>query len=107
MTNPITAAVGERGVNDAQDVGIVQHLLNLVRKQTGQRPLLVVDGKVGPKTIGAVKEFQQKYCKAEKSGRMEPGGETITTLNRVALPEARLNDGYAFLLPSGGSGNIA
>lgn len=109
MTNRILASVGQNGVNRKQDVGIVQYLLNRAGARTGERPPLAVDGIAGPKTLAAIRKFQQKYLK-KSDGRVDPGGETIAMLNRVAPPEPRLNDGISYLTPGrrgGGSTNVA
>ena len=101
MTNRIRASVGQGGVNDPQDVGIVQHLLNVVGQRTGER-LLDVDGLVGPLTNAAIRKFQSKHCRVA-DGRVDPGQETIAALNRLA-PQSAVNDGVSFLTRKGGSG---
>lgn len=100
MTNRISQSVGEGGINNRQDVGIVQHLLNRVGKRTGERPL-DVDGVVGPKTLAAIRAFQARYCAQVKviDGRIDPGSETIAMLNRLAFIAPK-NDGVSFLTPN-------
>ena len=93
------ASVGVNSVNRPQDVGIVQHLLNLSSSKRGvPKQPLIVDGIVGPKTLAAIREFQTKFCKLV-DGKLFPGGETIKRLNEVGGPIRPLNDGVAFLVP--------
>ena len=96
--NTIKFSVGRDGHNNRQDVGVVQTLLNAVRRRTGGR-LLAIDGLAGPKTIAAIEAFQQENCSVV-DGRVDPGRETIMRLNH-AVPQRRANNGYAYL-PSGG-----
>jgi peptidoglycan hydrolase-like protein with peptidoglycan-binding domain len=104
MAEAIMSSVGVNCVNRAQDVGIVQHLLNLSRtKRRVPQQALVVDGIFGPKTLAAVREFQTKFCKLV-DGKIFPGGETITRLNEMGGPIRPLNDGVAFLVPKDSSG---
>jgi peptidoglycan hydrolase-like protein with peptidoglycan-binding domain len=101
MAETIMSSVGVACVNRAQDVGIVQHLLNRSGSKRGvPKQSLVVDGKVGPKTLAAIREFQTKFCKLV-DGKVFPGNETITRLNEVGGPTTPLNDGIAFLVPKG------
>jgi peptidoglycan hydrolase-like protein with peptidoglycan-binding domain len=99
MMNHIKFSVGEGGANDRQDVGIVQHLLNVVRKRDGDEPL-AVDGIVGPKTLAAIRDFQEKNC-AVIDGRVDPGQETLRLLNELA-PQVPANDGVSFLTRGSG-----
>jgi peptidoglycan hydrolase-like protein with peptidoglycan-binding domain len=103
----ISSSVGVNGVNRKQDVGVVQHLLNLSGSKRGvpKQPLLV-DGMAGPKTFAAIREFQTTFCKLV-DGKLMPGGETITRLNEIAGPITAANDGFAFLIPSDPNTNIA
>ena len=101
MPETIMSSVGVDGVNRPQDVGIVQHLLNLsgAKRDIPKQPL-EVDGIVGPKTLAAIREFQKKFCKVV-DGKISPGGETLRALNQVGGPISRANDGIAFLVPGG------
>jgi peptidoglycan hydrolase-like protein with peptidoglycan-binding domain len=74
----LTGSVGQGGNNRAQDVRIVQRLLNdsLAKER---RILLKVDGIVGPKTIAAITAFQ-KGNTSVADGRIDPLGPTITQL---------------------------
>ena len=98
--NHIKFPVGQGGANDPQDVGIVQHLLNVVRKRDGDEPL-AVDGIAGPKTIAAIRKVQQKNGK-QVDGRVDPGAETIQLLNQLA-PQLPANDGVSWLTTKGGN----
>ena len=73
----ISASVGQGGVNSFQDVKIVQTLLNQAgTRMPGFQPL-TVDGRIGPKTIGAIKKFQQSTVGfAMPDGRVDPNGRT-------------------------------
>jgi peptidoglycan hydrolase-like protein with peptidoglycan-binding domain len=98
--NRIKSSVGEGGRNDRQDVGTVQYLLNVVRRRYRAEPL-AVDGIVGPKTLAAIREFQQGYSLVV-DGRVDPGKATITLLTQLA-PQRKANTGVAYLThrPSG------
>lgn len=82
MATSLTGSVGKNGVNRDADVRTVQTLLN----QNGQkfnlsRPL-VVDGRVGPLTIGAIESFQAKVVGMRlPDGRVDPGGKTLAALH--------------------------
>jgi peptidoglycan hydrolase-like protein with peptidoglycan-binding domain len=106
MQNPITASVGERGVNRAQDVGIVQFLLNRANAKRGiPKTQIDVDGIVGPQTLSALKEFQTKFCKTV-DGVVNPNSETLKMLHQIAGDIPRANDGVAFLKPEMGPTRI-
>lgn len=78
----IKQSVGEGGKNDLADVMLVQKLLNAKYKLgVGE------DGKIGPKTVAAIKQFQLKVVKIEKpDGRIDPGGKSWKTLSAGAAP---------------------
>jgi lysozyme family protein len=80
----ISAAVGQGGRNKPADVEAVQAKLNSVGNYG-----LKVDGKIGPKTIGAIKDFQKKNGMSSPDGRIDPKGFTERTLNgeKVAPPQ--------------------
>lgn len=75
----LQCSVGPGGQNSPVEVKIVQHLLNdwLSRNAV---PMLKVDGRVGPKTIGAISEFQKRNRLAIVDGRVNPNGPTIKKL---------------------------
>jgi peptidoglycan hydrolase-like protein with peptidoglycan-binding domain len=97
MFNQIRRSVGAGGVNNPQDVGIVQHLLNLSHALRGvPTERLQVNGIAGPETLAAISEFQSKFCTAV-DGRIDPHRETIMQLNRKAGPSLSLNTGEEYL----------
>lgn len=71
----ISASVGQGGKNKSEDVQAVQGALNKKNKAG-----LNVDGKCGPKTIGAIKAFQQAMGKFKPDGLIEPGRATARAL---------------------------
>jgi peptidoglycan hydrolase-like protein with peptidoglycan-binding domain len=75
---PISNSVGEGGANKVDDVVRVQSLLNQFRSQNGRTPISV-DGKVGPETIGAIRDFQQATTSVV-DGRVDPDGPAIKKL---------------------------
>ncbi len=76
----ISSSVGKGGVNGAEDVRTVQARLNELMPPGRAR--LAVDGKCGPLTIGAIREFQQVACGMRwPDGRADPGGKTIGALS--------------------------
>jgi peptidoglycan hydrolase-like protein with peptidoglycan-binding domain len=85
MGKSITASVGHHGVNLSNDVVTVQFLLNCVPiEEGGPTEELVIDGLVGPFTVGAINRFQQAHLPFV-DGRVDPeklGGKTIVELNR-------------------------
>jgi peptidoglycan hydrolase-like protein with peptidoglycan-binding domain len=92
----IKKSVGEGADNQPQDVLLVQYLLNLTSERQGvpKKPV-PADGKMTKETIAAIKEYQTKF-KLEVDGLLEPGGETITSLNKTT-PTFAANDGKAYL----------
>lgn len=86
MDRQITASVGAGGVNRQQDVRTVQELLNKVFPGWGgPEEKLAVDGLVGPKTIGAIRRFQQAQLGTifTPDGRVDPGHRTLHRLNHI------------------------
>ena len=92
----IKKSVGEGGVNQPEDVAIVQTLLNLTydRQKVPKKPV-PVDGEISKEMIAAIREYQAKFCK-ETDGLVEPGNETITKLNETT-PVYALFDGKRYL----------
>jgi hypothetical protein len=78
-TNAISDSVGKGGSNKADDVKLVQHLLNS-KNNAG----LVVDSDCGKKTIAAIEAYQQKTF-GWKDGLISSGGKTWTALNGGAV----------------------
>ena len=99
MINTIQFSVGEGGRNRSQDVGVVQHLLNLTHNARGTpKKSIDVDGIAGPITIAAIREYQKRFCKVV-DGRVDPNHETISRLNQTfSFPRA--NDGISYLKPN-------
>lgn len=78
----IMRSVGRNGINAPQDVMVVQRLLNQNAHKFSLMPQLAVDGKIGPKTIGAIERYQKMVLRFNNiDGRVDPGGKTITSLN--------------------------
>jgi uncharacterized protein (TIGR02594 family) len=77
----LSGSVGRGGVNRPQDVKAVQELINKhIGRLTPWRPL-VVDGRIGPLTIGAIEEFQRRIVHLSRpDGRVDPGGQTLRAL---------------------------
>jgi hypothetical protein len=79
MAISIRGSVGRGGTNRFEDVRIVQELLN--KHIRPPMPLLVVDGMVGPKTVGAIETFQRRVLSMpHPDGRVDPGGPTLAAL---------------------------
>ncbi len=80
----IVGSVGRGGTNRAADVKLVQKLLN-AQKIPGVTLPLVVDGKIGSKTIARIEAFQGKIVKlARPDGRVDPNGKTFKMLSSTA-----------------------
>ena len=79
----IMRTVGESGVNDRADVMTVQRLLNA--RSPGQVPL-AVDGVAGPKTLAAIRAFQQRAGFVRPDGMIAPGQRTWTALSATTAP---------------------
>lgn len=78
---PIGRSVGQGGVNRAEDVRLVQQLLNNWRGKNFL-PSIAVDGFIGPQTIGAIRVFQQRVT-GIVDGRVDPNGPAIRALEEV------------------------
>lgn len=80
----IQSSVGFGGTNRNDDVLAVQRLLNKVRAKIG-KPLVPLDedGWIGPKTVAAIREFQQSQL-GFNDGRVDPFQKTINKLNELA-----------------------
>ncbi len=96
--NVIKASVGEGGKNDAADVTIVQKLLNSKYKLGVSE-----DGKIGPKTIAAIKQFQEKVVKlSSPDGRIDPGGKSWQALSAGAAPGKETPPAPVVVTPTNG-----
>lgn len=76
----IMGSVGIQGMNAANDVRIVQQLLN------NNRPVplrqIAVDGRIGPETTDAILEFQRRVLhQSRPDGKVDPHGQTLAALN--------------------------
>jgi hypothetical protein len=79
----IKGSVGFGGQNNREDVNLVQRALNEVPlAQGGPSAPLGVDGLVGPKTIGAVRAFQQRNT-GMADGRIDPGFGTEKAIAQI------------------------
>lgn len=76
-------SVGQDGTNDPADVQAVQIMLTDWRLNNG-RSAIGMDGIIGPETIGAIQDFQQAVT-GIADGRVDPGGQAITALERAHL----------------------
>ncbi|WP_167884648.1 S8 family serine peptidase [Cupriavidus oxalaticus] len=79
----IKHAVGIRGENLPRDVYLIQILLNVYRYRN-QMKEIAEDGKVGPETISAIREFQRTTKWVD--GRVDPRGRTFRALEDFARP---------------------
>lgn len=81
----ISASVGRAGANRARDVELVQRLLRRHLIASGGAPLLM-DGLVGPATIGAIEQFQRMGSgDSMVPGILKPGSADVARLvSRVA-----------------------
>jgi len=113
----IRGSVGNGGVNFRDDVQTVQTLLNRHAPSVNGLNRLVVDGLVGPKTIGAIQVFQKAVVKmAFADGRVDVGKGTWQALVKASNGpgdpggnpgiDPGLNPG-GNPIPDGGGGNIA
>ena len=80
----LTGSVGYGGENDRDDVRCIQSLLNLYNAPSPIMPALSVDGLIGPKTVAAIKTFQQRHL-GFSDQRIDPGKRTIRALVRGVL----------------------
>jgi len=76
----IGASVGKSGVNRSIDVKLIQSVLNFIPAPSGGPTVpLVIDGLVGPKTIGAITRFQNTQF-GQADGRVDPNQKTLARL---------------------------
>ncbi|MEQ7125398.1 peptidoglycan-binding protein [Actinopolymorpha sp. B11F2] len=74
QTTTIHASVGAGGTNEADDVRVVQDLLNRAADAS-----LDVDGDCGPKTKAAIADYQKSFLR-RPDGRVDPDGQTLRRL---------------------------
>ncbi|MDM0113018.1 peptidoglycan-binding domain-containing protein [Variovorax sp. J22R133] len=80
MARNILASVGLGGANRNDDVVTIQSMLNCVPTGNGGPiPALDTDGKCGPKTVGAIRNFQNRQFNSA-DGRVDVGQRTIERL---------------------------
>lgn len=97
MTEPqINGSVGSGGENRADDVRVVQDLLN---RAAGAG--LDVDGDCGPRTVGAISDYQKGFT-SRPDGRVDPEGLTLRKL-RAAVADGRSPTGQPERAPSQGA----
>ena len=97
--NKIIASVGRNGTNRSADVVLIQKLLN-TQKIPGEVTPLIVDGKVGNKTISRIEVFQKNILKVVRpDGRVDPNGRTFKKLGSNATrPGAKAANTFSFSL---------
>jgi peptidoglycan hydrolase-like protein with peptidoglycan-binding domain len=69
VVGSLNGSVGLGGFNQAEDVGVVQHIL----KNKGYYGRSRIDKVCGPFTIQAIKEFQARYVMQNPDGLILPG----------------------------------
>jgi peptidoglycan hydrolase-like protein with peptidoglycan-binding domain len=80
----IGGTVGQGGANKTADAITVQMLLNQAAIAIGvPHATLVIDGKIGPKTVAAISAFQNAKL-GHADGRVDPNQKTLAALNEVA-----------------------
>jgi peptidoglycan hydrolase-like protein with peptidoglycan-binding domain/Sec-independent protein translocase protein TatA len=94
----ILNSVGEGGQNRFADSAAIQNLLNDWLSGT-VHPAIVVDGMVGPQTIGAIRNFQRTN-RLVVDGRIDAGGPTLRLLDQycAALHQRYVADALSELL---------
>jgi peptidoglycan hydrolase-like protein with peptidoglycan-binding domain len=88
-TSPMRGTTGSGGANDVDDVAYAQTLLNDWRNRN-DRPLIAVDGRSGPDTEAAIREFQAATT-GFADGRLDPDGPAITALEQDHINAAATN----------------
>jgi putative chitinase len=82
----ITHPTGRNGVNTTDDVKTIQLMLNMNLHTITPFKQLIVDGKIGDKTISAVEEFQRRVVRSVNTdGKILPNDVTICKL-KEGLP---------------------
>jgi len=98
----ITKAVGLGAPNIGQDVVNIQYGLDQTAPiDGGPSTPLVIDGKCGPKTNKAIRDFQMKqFGFSGVDGRIDPGRQTIQRLNEVRNDNISPDMPLSFLDPT-------
>ena len=92
MAEDTIREVVKAGSRNEADIKVVQRLLNANLSKITPLSSLVVDGKIGEKTINSILEFQKRVVgMSEPDGRVDPSGRTIAALRNVshAAPSAK------------------
>jgi peptidoglycan hydrolase-like protein with peptidoglycan-binding domain len=80
----ITSSVGQAGINRKPDVEAIQTALNGISTFAGgPNPKLKVDGFIGPKTNGAILNFQKGNLGLTQDSRVDPNGSTLQRINFI------------------------
>jgi hypothetical protein len=75
--------VGKGAINQATDVSLVQLLITLSSRGTGEE--LAVDGHAGQRTIAAIEDFQRRVLhRADPYGCVDPDGAMMRALRAAA-----------------------
>lgn len=78
--NKLKGSVGQGGVNIENDVRLVQQLLN--RRDLAPLRKLQEDGRTGPSTIEAIRQFQARFIGMNSpDGRVDPDGRAFRELS--------------------------
>ncbi|MEZ8185268.1 peptidoglycan-binding protein [Shewanella sp. 5S214] len=87
----ITQAVGLGGVNNLNDVKVVQTALNKLLKLIPPTKSLIVDGRLGSmpenaKTVAAIKLFQSKVLNMVRpDSKIDANGRTLRKINEMLI----------------------
>jgi putative chitinase len=97
----IAKSIGIGGRNDLTDVMVAQILLNLnLQRFPDPKPAkLDPDGRIGPKTIDAIRLFETKVLQqAESDGLVAPGDATVSAL-LAGLPPGPSKEKLSVVMP--------
>jgi peptidoglycan hydrolase-like protein with peptidoglycan-binding domain len=98
----LSAPVGVHATNLKKDVRTVQVLLNSHRYEMPNFRFLRVDGICGPKTVGAIREFQRVFLRmSHPDGRVDLNGPTLPKLSEK--PPSRIHHYQIRTLAGGGA----
>ncbi len=101
----ITASVGQGGVNKKTDVLTIQRALNQIPpNKGGPAPKLKEDGLVGPKTIGAILNFQKFNGILADYGRIDVNQAALACINLLLGNKPNFSDANLYG-PNGLSAN--
>ncbi len=101
----ISASVGQGGVNKKADVLTIQKALNQIPpNKGGPVPKLKEDGLVGPKTTGAILNFQKSNVGLDRDGRVDVNQATLARINVLLEKKPKFTDANLYG-PNGLSAN--